>query len=111
MKFATRDEGDVRVVAFEGEVDLFYSEDMRKVLLEGVMSPACGVLVDMSGVTLIDSSGIASLLDAFQTGRKRGKSFVLVGIGDTVMRVFKLARLETVFVMADTVEEGLLKTG
>jgi anti-sigma B factor antagonist len=111
MIYETRDEGDVRVVVIQGEVDLLYADDMRTVLLEGIRSPACGVLVDMTGVTLIDSSGIASLLEALQTGRKRGKSLVLAGVGDHVMRVFKLARLETVFVMADTVEEGLLKTG
>ena len=62
------------------------------------------VVVDMSGVAVIDSSGVASLLEAFQTARKRGKEFVLASVGESVSRVLKLARLDTVFKITDDVE-------
>ena len=96
-------EGDVVVVAWKGDIDLEFSPQAREVLLEAA-GEASAVVVDLSGVGMIDSSGIASLLEAFQAARKRGKGFVLACVGQSVDRVLKLARLDTVFEIADDVE-------
>jgi len=106
MKHRVREEGDVAIIVFEGDIDLEFSGDVRNILLENV-SKARRVLVDMSGVTLIDSSGVASLLEGFQTARKRGKDFSLVAVGDPVRRVLKLARLDTVFETAESVAAAM----
>lgn len=106
MQHYLRNENGTVVVGFEGEIDLECSPEVRKILLDG-LARGPRVLVDMSGVTLIDSSGVASLLEAFQNARKKGKSFTLAGVGDSVMRVFKLARLETVFMFSKNVESAL----
>ena len=84
--------GNLIIVALTGDVDLDY------------VGKADGIVVDLSGVIMIDSSGIASLLEAFQMSRKRGKGFILADVGEPVMKVLKLARLETVFEIADDVE-------
>ncbi len=97
--------GDLVIVALKGDIDLEHSGKVREALLEAV-GPARGVIVDMSGVTMIDSSGVASLLEAFQTARKRGKDFILAAAGDPVMRVLKLARLDTVFQITTDVAEA-----
>ena len=96
MEYTLTEENDLIVVALKGEIDLGFSNDMREVLLKAV-GDARGVVVDLSEVSMIDSSGIASLLEAFQNARKRGKDFVLAGADDSVLRVLKLARLDTVF--------------
>jgi|SaaInl7_200m_RNA_FD_contig_21_1771281_length_450_multi_9_in_0_out_0_1 anti-sigma B factor antagonist len=106
MKYRVREEGDIAIVVFEGDIDLEFSGDVREILLDNV-SKARRVLVDMSGVTLIDSSGVASLLEGFQTARKRGKEFSLVAVGDPVMRVLKLARLDTVFETAESIAAAM----
>ncbi len=100
------EEGDLVVVALKGDIDLEYSGEVREALLEAVGPAVRGVIVDMSGVTMIDSSGVASLLEAFQTARKRGKDFILAAAGDPVMRVLKLARLDTVFQMVTDVAQA-----
>ncbi len=96
MNYTVTEENDLIVVALKGEIDLEFSNDMRDVLL-GAVGDGRGVVVDLSGVSMIDSSGIASLLEAFQKARNRGKGFVLAAAGDSVLRVLKLARLDTVF--------------
>lgn len=63
-----------------------------------------GVVVDLSGVTIIDSSGVACLLEAFNSVRHRGKGFILASVDESILRVLKLARLDTVFEIADDVE-------
>jgi anti-sigma B factor antagonist len=105
MEHTITEDGNLVIVALKGDVDLKYSPDLRKILLDAV-AMAGGVVVDMSGVMMIDSSGIASLLEAFQTARKRGKGFVLADVGDSVTRVLKLARLETVFEITDDIDSA-----
>ena len=95
--------GNLIIVALTGDVDLEYSPGLRDALLDNV-GKADGIVVDLSGVIMIDSSGIASLLEAFQMSRKRGKGFILADVGEPVMKVLKLARLETVFEIADDVQ-------
>ena len=69
------------------------------------------LLVDLSRVNYIGSSGVASLVEALQNARKRGSELVLVAVSESAMRVFKLARLETVFTIFETLDEALAKTG
>ncbi len=103
MDHTITEDGGLVVVALKGDIDLEYSSDAREVLLEAA-AEASAVVVDLSGVGMIDSSGVASLLEAFQEARKRGKGFVLAAVDQSVIRVLKLARLDTVFEIADDVE-------
>ncbi len=110
MKFHLKEEKDRLVVSFEGEIDLESSGEARKVLLDCV-SRGRSILVDMSGVTLIDSSGVAVLLEAFQETRKKGKEYALAGVGDSVLRVLKLAHLETFFTITDNAAQEHSESG
>ena len=65
------------------------------------------VLVDLSAVDYIDSSGIASLVEAFQKAKKTGTPFALAAPNPAALRVLELARLDRVFRIFASVEEGL----
>ena len=110
MKYRVREEGDVAIVVFEGDIDLEFSGDVREILLENI-SKARRVLVDMSGVTLIDSSGVASLIEAFQSAKGSGSRFALVAVSDAAMRVLRLAHLERVFPIFDSVADAVADAG
>ncbi|MBT3306641.1 MAG: STAS domain-containing protein [Alphaproteobacteria bacterium] len=103
MEYTVTEQEDLIIVALSGDVDLKYSPDLREILLDAA-GKAGGIVVDMSGVMMIDSSGVASLLEAFQMARKRGKGFSLASVGSSVNKVLNLARLETVFDIYDDVE-------
>jgi anti-sigma B factor antagonist len=106
MQHSLRVEQDALVIAFEGDVDLEHSPKAREVLLNGV-EQGRSVFVDMSGVTYIDSSGVASLVEAFQRAKGQGSSFALVAVNPAALRVLQLARLDKVFVIHETLAEGL----
>ena len=106
MKHTVREEQDTAVVALEGDVDLEHSPEARKVLLECVRQGR-HVLVDMSGVAYIDSSGVASLVEAFQNARRAGTRFALAAVSTSALRVLELARLDKVFTIHRTVAEGM----
>ncbi len=106
MRYRLTDEGGPIVIAFEGDIDLECSAEVRAVLLDCVSRERV-VVVDLSGVGAIDSSGIATFLEAYQGARKKEGTFVLAAVGETVLRVLKLARLDGILTLADSVAEGL----
>ena len=106
MRHAVREDRNALVVTLEGDVDLESSPQAREVLLESVRQGR-KVLVDLAGVTYIDSSGVASLVEAFQTARKQGTGFALVCVGSAALRVLQLARLDKVFTIHETLADGL----
>ena len=91
-----QDEGAHRVVRVSGEVDLSWSAQLREAILDG-FDARRPVLVELSGVSYIDSSGIASFVEGFQRARKDKLQFGLVAASPAVLSVLKLARLDRVF--------------
>jgi len=94
------------IVVLKGDVDLESSPAAREVLLKSVEGGG-KVLVDLSSVTYIDSSGVASLVEALQAAKRNGGRFALVAASDPTRRVLELARLDKVFTIYTTVDEGL----
>lgn len=106
MQHVVREERGRIVVALEGEVDLEHSPRARELLLDSVRRGR-GVLVDLAGVTYLDSSGVASLVEAFQAARRQGTGFGLACVSPAARRVLELGRLDRVFAIHETVQAGL----
>ena len=110
MEHEVKEEDKVTVIAFSGDVDLQNSQEARNILLAAV-DRSLPVLVDMSRVDYIDSSGIASLVEGLQCARKRGCELVLVSVSEPALKVLQLARLDQVFSLYGSLEEAAGKTG
>jgi anti-sigma B factor antagonist len=99
-----RENGDGYVlVRLSGEVDLSWSQDVRRAVLDA-LAGANAVGVELSAVSYIDSSGIAALVEGFQQARTRGQRFALVATSDAVRAVLELARLDRVFQLVPGVD-------
>jgi anti-sigma B factor antagonist len=88
--------GDYTLVRLKGEVDLSWSRDVRRAILDA-LGDSGKVGVELSEVSYIDSSGIAALVEGFQNARGKGQQFGLVAVSKAVMAVLQLARLDRVF--------------
>lgn len=106
---STTDDG-FEVIAPQGDLDFNNSGDLRTVLLE-LVEQQSNVLVDMTAVPYMDSSGIASLIEVFQTAGKRNMKFGLFGIAGPVQRVLKVAHLDNVLPIFDTIAEATADLG
>ena len=106
MEHSVTEEGGALVVSLRGDVDLEHSPKAREVLLDCVKRGR-KVLVDLSGVSYIDSSGVASLVEAFQRAKKSGVEFALVAVNAPALRVLELARLDKVFTIHESRADGL----
>ena len=106
MTESIREQEGKLVVRLEGDVDLEHSAKIRDLLLDQVAAGK-DVLVDLSAVEYIDSSGIASLVEALQVARDKGTDLLLVAVSQQAMRVLRLARLDKVFSIHGDLDSAL----
>jgi anti-sigma B factor antagonist len=106
MKHDILERQGARIVVFKGEIDLDSSPAARKILLK-CFDKTGNVIVDLSGVTYIDSSGVASLVEALQAAKNKGSRFSLAAVSEPTRRVLELARLDKVFTLHDSLDEAL----
>ncbi len=101
-----RNDGSVVQVAVEGTVNIHTSPRLRDVLKPLFIDQNKEIHIQLSGVSFMDSSGIATLVEGLQWARHSGGSFVLHDLQDTVRDVFSLAKLDSVFDIAEGDFEG-----
>jgi anti-sigma B factor antagonist len=94
------------VIALEGDIDLENAGEVRKALLANLKQKK-DLLIDLSAVTYIDSSGIASLVEGLQVARKQKNELSLVSVSVRARRVLELARLDKVFAIHADVAAAL----
>jgi anti-sigma B factor antagonist len=95
------------LMQLKGDVDMNTSPDVRSSLGAAFKQGAAkALLIDLSGVRYMDSSGIATLVEALQYCMKQGMRLRLVQLSPTVRDVFELARLTSVFEVFPSVGEA-----
>jgi|SRR6187200_2687422 len=85
------------VLPLEGEIDLHVSPQIGASLHSMVSKKPPHLVVDLSKVTYIDSSGLAVLIEAMQDVNAYGGKFALSGLQESVRPIFEIARLDQVF--------------
>jgi anti-sigma B factor antagonist len=105
LKISTYEKSQgVFVVSLEGDLDMSTSPDLRKKLLPLFEMNPKHVVVDLSGVDYVDSSGIATFVEGLQLSRRGKVRFSLAGARPSVEAIFDLAYLKEVFEMAGSVD-------
>lgn len=100
------DREDGLVLAPQGDVDLSRSASLRTHLASAIQSGPPRLVVDMAGVDYMDSSGVATLIEAMQLARTRELPFVLCALKEQVMATLQITRLDVVFTITDTRDEA-----
>ncbi|MCG3181669.1 MAG: hypothetical protein BIFFINMI_04067 [Phycisphaerae bacterium] len=96
---ALRTPGGVQavVVTLQGEVDLQHSPAVRQQLIDEAGKRPGRLVVDLSAVNYMDSSGVASLVETLQRVRGYGGELILVNPTARVRSIFEIARLDRIF--------------
>lgn len=110
VEIETEKTGSGFVVRLKGDVDMNSSPDLRgalgRIFKEGTPG-ARALFINLSQVRYMDSSGIATLVEALQTCMKQGLRLRLVELSPSVRDVFELARLASVFEIFSDAEEAM----
>jgi anti-sigma B factor antagonist len=108
MDISLRQSGVATIVDVTGDITLYNSPEMRKILLELLKEKRVArVIVNMSKVKYIDSAGVASLVEGLKVSRDLKSTFALYGLSRTAREVLELTRLIKVFEVYNNEEEAL----
>jgi len=99
---------DGLLVVLDGEIDFSRSPTLRVELMQLIQDNAPRRLViDLSNVDYMDSSGVATLVEAMQMQRKHGHKLILCGMQPKVLSIFQIARLDMVFTICDDADQAV----
>lgn len=91
-----------------GDIDLANSPEVRKALLHEVReNRPPRVVMNLSKVRYIDSSGVASLVEGLKASRDLGLRFILFGLSPSAREVLQLSRLLRIFEVYDNEDQAL----
>ena len=98
------------VFPLDGEIDLHVSPGIATSLKSMIAEKPKQLVVDLSRVSYIDSSGLAVLIEAMQNVNGHGGKLALAGLQDGVRPIFEIARLDQVFRIYPDVDSALAAT-
>jgi anti-anti-sigma factor len=84
-------------LALHGEFDIASADDAGRALQELLRRDLDAVVIDLSGLAFIDSTGVKFLVDGRDTARARGVRLTLVQGGDPVRRVLMVSGVTALF--------------
>ena len=96
-----------QVVEVRGEVDVHSAPQLRDRLIEVLDGQPSAIVVDLSWLQFIDSTGLGALVAALNRAKAAGVGFVLVCKTDRLLKVFRITGLHEVFDIRPTVEQAL----
>ena len=100
MNFSRIDEGATTTLRVRGELDALSAPALRPLLDELVETDRRDITVDLSGLRLIDSSGVGALVSLYKRIRANGGAVRFAGVTAQPLVIFQLLRLDSVFGLA-----------
>jgi anti-sigma B factor antagonist len=108
MNISTRQFENATIVDVDGDITLYNSPEVRKVLLDLIKHKLVPrVIVNLQKAKYIDSAGVASLVEGLKASRDLKSGFALYGLSRTAREVLELTRLVKVFEIYDNEQEAL----
>lgn len=108
MTFSVRKEpSGVVVVEIEGRLVVSNRQELKGQVLEAIEGGARKFIVDFSGTAYIDSPGLGVLVSVSKAIREAGGQLRLSCLNDDIRELFELAKLDTLFSVAETTEQAL----
>lgn len=107
MSINIEDRNNVKVIKFEGKLDVGLSISIETELDKLINDGTIYMLFDLSGVEYLSSSGLRIFIVFMRSLKEKGGKLVLACVPDIVTRVFKTVELTDLFEVYDSVEKGL----
>lgn len=97
MEIVEKAEEKVLILIVTGEIDLNQSPTLRAILRDKAKEKTPHLLLDFAQVAYIDSSGLATLIEYYQSARAYSGKFAICSLTSRVRSSFDLMRLSEVF--------------
>ena len=97
-----RKSDDATVVSLSGDVDLHHSPALHAALVQLAADRPKRLLMDLTGVPYIDSSGIGTFVEVFRRVNSYKGKMVFFGLSDRVRSVFEITKLDKFFTICQS---------
>ena len=108
MNISVRRIDKATILDVSGSIDVSNSLELRKVLLREIREQSeSRVVLNLTEVKYIDTSTVASLVEALKASREKGTRFILFGLSEFVRESLKITRVLNLFDVCDDEERAL----
>jgi len=109
MNLVSTPQGDVLVIRVdESRIDAVVAVQFKDAFRDAVTEAPDRVVLDLENVSFVDSSGLGAIVAAMKLIAP--KRLELAALNETVSKVFRLTRMDTVFVLHETAEAAVTAT-
>jgi anti-sigma B factor antagonist len=99
--------GSVPIVAVSGEVDIYSAPALKDKITELLESGQSTLIVDLSGVAFLDSTGLGALVEARAATAEAGGSLPLVCSQERILKLFTITGLDGIFTIHPSVGDAV----
>jgi anti-sigma B factor antagonist len=99
--------GDVTVLRCTGEIDIATVSSLRDRISKVQVDGSARLVLDLDGVTFMDSLGLGALIGAHKRARVFQGTLVIVCTSRPVLRILSATALDRVLTIVDSVDEAL----
>ena len=99
--------GGVAVAPPSGRLDFSAAGEVKRAFADAVSGGNQRLVVDLSGVDFVDSSGLSSLVSGLRVARQAGGDLRIAAAGEQPSALFSLTSLDQIFRLYPTVDEAL----
>lgn len=107
MRLISDKQEQIRVLVLGGEIDLHFARVFRTLLEQPTKVAAEALVLDLSQVTFIDSSGIAVIIEHLRSAARQSNVFCIGGMSVAVKQIFEIIHLEKAMPVFETQEAAL----
>jgi anti-sigma B factor antagonist len=107
MEIEIKDYKGVKVITVSGDIDMYSSPALREELIGHINTKISVMLVDFNRVSYIDSSGIATFVEALKHMKTYGGRLRLFGLPGGVKEIFGFSKLDKVFEICGDIEDAI----
>jgi anti-sigma B factor antagonist len=108
MKATTRNVDGIEIISLQGKITIGSGDtQLREVIANAVSAGKTNVLLDLSQVTTIDSSGIGELVGSYTTVTNRGGKLKLLHLPAKLNELLHVTQLITVFEVYEDEKEAI----
>lgn len=108
MKFSIENQDNVVIFKLKNvNLDSEISAQLKAKLLILIQPDIEALIIDLTNVEYVDSSGLGALLLAQRQIKEFGMTIILAGVSESVQSMFKISQIHDVFLYADDIEDAL----
>jgi anti-sigma B factor antagonist len=99
MSVQVKEENDIIIITVKGDIEIYTLEDFKKVLSDVGHSFDKNIVIDVSKVNFIDSSGIGALISLYKLQNKKSRKLIIRNASPEIHNILKLTTLTDVLGM------------